>query len=388
MLKWGRLAEGAGFTFPAGEIRRAALRSAERPPEASVHSDDRRQLRLLFWESTAACNLRCAHCRRLEQADSAGEDLTTAEARRLIESAAALGRPIFVFSGGEPLLREDWESLAGYAREAALPTALATNATLIDAALAGRIGRAGFHRVSVSLDAPDAQLHDAFRGPRGAFDAATRGISALRRAGVAVQINSTIFAGNADCLEGLYDLAVRLGAAALHLFILVPVGCGLELAQSQQLSAERCERVLEWVVGRQAAGGIELKATCAPQHRRVAGRWLKDNPDGPGAQRVRAAARGRGCLAGSGVIFVSHAGEVFPCGYMPVPCGSIRRQPLEEVWDSSLILAELRDDDLLAGKCGACEYRGVCGGCRARAYAATGEWVASDPLCGYLPGRE
>lgn len=343
------------------------------------------QLRLVFWEATAECNLRCRHCRRLAEADSAGPELTTAQAKRLIDSATQIGRPIFVFSGGEPLLRGDWEALAAHAGERHLPTALATNGTLIDDALAARIAAAGFRRVSVSLDAPVAGLHDAFRGAEGAFDAAVRGIAALRRAGAAVQINATVFAGNADQLDGLHELAGRAGAEALHLFVLVPVGCGLQLAQSEQLSPSECERVLEWVVRQQARGQIEVKATCAPQHRRVASQWLARNAAHPGAARVRAGSRGRGCLAGTGVIFVSHAGEAFPCGYLPVSCGSVLKEDLKDIWEGSLVLGELRNDALLAGRCGRCEFKSVCGGCRARAYAATGEWVASDPICGYDP---
>lgn len=353
------------------------------------HSAQREpQLRLLFWESTADCNLRCAHCRRLTGGDSSGGELSTDQAKRLIDSAAELGKPIVVFSGGEPLLRDDWETLAAHAGGRSLPTALATNATLIDPALAARVARAGFRRVSASLDAAEVRLHDAFRGVVGAFDAAMRGIAALRRADVPVQINSTIFAGNANQLDELYRLGVEAGAVALHLFILVPVGCGLQLAESQQLSPGQCERVLEWVVRQQARGEIELKATCAPQYQRVAAQWLRKNAHAAGAACVRAALRGRGCLAGTGVIFVSHAGEVFPCGYLPVSCGNVRERDLKDIWRDSPVLRELRNDALLSGKCGRCEYKSVCGGCRARAYAATGEWVASDPICGYVPAEK
>jgi len=342
-------------------------------------------LRLLFWESTARCNLRCVHCRRLVIDEGAGDELSTHEARRLIDSVAELGRPIFVFSGGEPLLREDWEALAGYARRKGLPTALATNGTLIDADLAGRIAAAGFHRVAVSLDAADAERHDAFRGVGGAFKAAVGGIGALRKAGATVQINSTIYAGNVDQLDEIHRMARRLGAVALHLFILVPVGCGLQLAEREQLKPAQCEDLLGWVCRRQAEGTIEIKATCAPEYHRVGSRWLNENAHAPGAERVRAGLRGRGCLAGIGVIFVSHSGEVFPCGYLPVSCGNVRRRALAEIWEESPVLAELRNFDLLAGNCGRCEYKSTCGGCRARAFAATGEWTAADPMCAYHP---
>ena len=342
-------------------------------------------MRLVFWESTAACNLRCAHCRRLEAGGSGDAEMTTEQARRLIDSAAELGRPIFVFSGGEPLLRGDWEALAAHARARGLPTALATNGTLIDDALAGRIAAAGFGRVSVSLDAAEAKAHDAFRGVGGAFEAAVAGVEALRRAGVAVQINTTIFAGNADQLDALYELAEGLGAAALHLFVLVPVGCGLELAEDDQISPRQCEEILQWLCRRQASGPLELRATCAPMYYRVAAQWLEKTPPAAGAERVRAGLRSRGCLAGIAVIFVSHAGDVFPCGYLPLKCGNVLRDDLREIWADSPLLGELRNFDLLAGKCGRCEFKAACGGCRARALAATGEWLVPDPLCPYEP---
>ena len=329
-------------------------------------------LRLLFWETTARCNLACAHCRRLDVGASADE-LTTEEARGMLDSAAALGRPIVVFSGGEPLLRDDWQAVAGHARSLALPTALATNGTMIDAALAGRIASTGFHRLAVSLDGAEAATHDVFRGTTGAFDRALAGIRHLRDAGATVQINTTIAAHNADRLDEVYALVESLGAAALHLFLLVPVGCGLQIGRTHQLPPDRCEAVLQWIVDRQGDGPLELKATCAPHYYRVA------------AQRGLAIGHSRGCLGGIAVAFVSHKGEVFPCGYLPVRCGSVRRQSLAEIWRSSAVFADLRDFERLKGKCGRCEFKAVCGGCRARAFAATGDYLAAEPACAYDP---
>jgi AdoMet-dependent heme synthase len=325
-------------------------------------------LRLLFWESTARCNLACAHCRRTETAGR--DELSTAEVRAVLESAATLGRPIVVLSGGEPLMRDDWEELARCAAGLNLPVALATNGTLIDEAVSRRIAAAGFARVSVSLDGPDAATHDAFRGQAGAFARALDGIAALRRAGVAVQINATVARHNAERLDEMYELAKSLGASALHLFLLVPVGCGVQLAETHQLPPAQYERVLNWLADRQAGGGLELKATCAPHYHRV-------------ASRRGLSVRGRGCLCGISVAFVGCRGGVFPCGYLPVSCGSVRQSSLAEIWRTSQVFAKLRDDGLLGGKCGACDYRSVCGGCRARAYAATGDYLAEEPQCAY-----
>jgi len=332
-------------------------------------------LRLLFWESTARCNLQCIHCRRLET-DRSLDELRTGQFQGVLDSAATLGRPIVVFSGGEPLLRDDWEALARHAAALSLPTALATNATMIDAALARRIVAAGFRRVSVSLDGADAATHDTFRGRAGAFDRAVTGIDKLRAAGANVQINATIARHNIDQLDALLRLAGEVRAVALHLFLLVPVGCGARIGLSHQLDPDQYERVLHWVCDRQEVGGIELKATCAPHYYRIA------------AQRGMDTGRSRGCLAGVGVAFVSHVGEVFPCGYLPVSCGSVRRDSLAEIWRQSPVFAKLRDFSLLGGKCGACGFRARCGGCRARAFAATGDYLAEEPSCTYQPPAE
>lgn len=327
------------------------------------------QLRMLFWESTARCNLSCKHCRRISDGASGGE-LSTGQAKDFFTAAAKMGSPILVFSGGEPLLRSDWQELAEFAREISLPTAMATNATLIDDSLAKQIANCRFRRVSISLDGADAASHDAFRGQAGAFELAVAGARRLVSAGVPIQINASIASHNFRDLDRLAALAKSLGAAALHLFLLVPVGCGLQIAATHQLSAGQYEGVLNWACDRIAGGGLEIRVTCAPHFNRIAaGRGL--------------AVRGAGCLCGQSVIFVSHDGEVFPCGYLPVSCGSVLRQGLEEIWRNSPVLAKLRDRSLRTGKCGRCDFRDVCGGCRARALGMTGDYLAAEPACEY-----
>jgi radical SAM protein with 4Fe4S-binding SPASM domain len=297
-----------------------------------------------------------------------------------------MGKPIFVFSGGEPLVRDDWQELAAYAHDLGLPTALATNGTLIDPPTARRIASTGFHRVAVSLDGADSRTHDAFRGVAGCFDAAIEGLRLLRSAGVPIQINATIAGHNDSQLDQLYDLALSLGAVALHLFLLVPVGCGVQIEQSHQLSPRRYEQVLQWLV-RQASRlsdrrdayptALELRATCAPHYYRLAAQSLGRNGLPPG--------RSRGCLCGQSVIFVSHRGQVFPCGYLPIECGNVMDEPLDLIWDRSPILRNLRDPSRLTGKCGRCEFKAICGGCRARAFAATGDYLAAETACEHQP---
>mgnify|MGYP001563056690 CR=1 FL=1 len=340
-------------------------------------------LRLVFWETTAGCNLACRHCRRLEVSRTlAKEDLTTDEATRLIDGIASVGRPVLVFSGGEPLLRADLFELASYAGCRDLPVALATNGTLIDVSTAARIAEAGFDRVAISLDGADARTHDAFRSQPGAFDRALDGFQRLQLRGVSLQINTTITQHDVTQLDAMYELVVALGAEAWHLFMFVPVGCGLEIPEDQQLLAQQYEDVLQWIAHKAQSRQPFIRATCAPQYFRILARRRQ-------LAGYRAASRlstlTKGCLVGTGICFVSHKGEVFPCGYLPVSCGNVKREPFPAIWGSSGVLAALRDPDFLKGKCGACEFRRLCSGCRARAYAATGDYLTEEPCCAYAP---
>jgi AdoMet-dependent heme synthase len=370
--------------------------------------------RLIFWETTAGCNLACIHCRRITVADQLlPQDLSTREALALIDQIAAFARPIFVLSGGEPLFRPDIFDIARYAADAGLIVALATNGTLINAGVAVKIKASGIRRVSISFDGADAATHDIFRGP-GAFDLAIQGMQHLREVEVPYQINTTVARHNVHQMPETLALAKGLGAVALHLFLLVPVGCGVEIAEDQQISAAEYENVLNWMYDAEMAGGIELKATCAPHYFRIArqrqveerrqgifrerpqsmhrqqhagGGHPGGHPGGNGHPSAASAmnAATKGCLAGTGVAFVSHRGEVFPCGYLPVEAGSVRHQTFQEIWQDSPLFAELRNPDLLGGKCGMCEFKMVCSGCRARAYGMTMDYLGEEPFCTYEP---
>jgi MoaA/NifB/PqqE/SkfB family radical SAM enzyme len=225
--------------------------------------------RLIFWETTAGCNLACIHCRRITVADQLlPQDLTTAEAFSLIDQVAAFARPIFVLSGGEPLFRPDIFDIARHASDAGLIVALATNGTLIDADVARKIKASGIRRVSISFDGADAATHDIFRG-KGAFDKSLAGMRYLQEVGVPYQINTTVARHNAHQMDQTLALAKGLEAQALHLFLLVPVGCGVEIAPDQQITATEYENVLNWMYDAEMEGGIELKATCAPHYFRI-----------------------------------------------------------------------------------------------------------------------
>jgi len=349
-------------------------------------------LRLVFWETTAGCNLECVHCRRLEVSrELMRSDLTTDEARRLIDQIAAAGRPVLVFSGGEPLLRPDIFELAGHALGAGLPTALATNGTLIDAGLAGRIAATGFDRVSVSLDGADEATHDRFRGLPGSFARTMAGLRHLRARGVPTQINCTIARHNRDQITALLQLAEREGAVAVHYFLLVPVGCGAQIADEQMLDMDEVEERLRLIDELAQATALQIKPTCAPHYYRVIRQQARRRSSGlqavgrPGHPAGPLHSLTKGCLAGTAVCFVSHEGEVFPCGYLPISAGNVRRQDFGVIWREAELFRELRDPDRLTGKCGACEFKHVCAGCRARAFYQFGDYLAEEPYCAHQP---
>ena len=350
--------------------------------------------RLVFWEATAGCNLECRHCRRLEVAKALSKrDMTTEQVKQHLidgllqvglpsEALAKEGRPVLVCSGGEPLMRTDIFELAAYATSRELPIALATNGTLIDEATADRIIASGFERVSVSLDGADANTHDAFRQQQGAFDGAVRGIQLLRQRGMGMQVNTTVTLHNIRELEAIYQRVIDLGVEAWHVFMFVPVGCGLAIPADQQLAAEQYETTLHWLADRAMEQRIFVRATCAPQYYRI---LAQSRSIGRLQRHAKFATLTKGCLAGTGICFVSHTGELFPCGYLPLSSGNITRAPFAEIWNTSPIFEALRDPECLTGKCGACAYRRVCSGCRARAYAATGNYLNEEPCCAYVP---
>jgi len=358
-------------------------------------------LRLLFWETTAGCNLECVHCRRLDVShELMKNDMSTEQARGMIDDLAAFSSCILVFSGGEPLMRPDVFDLAAHARQKGLIIALASNGTMIDRAVASRIAETGFHRVSVSLDGSDSATHDRFRQLPGSFDRALDGLHNLRHAGVSTQVNCTIARHNRDQLGRVLQLAETVGADAIHYFLLVPVGCGEQIAEDQMLDSAEIEQRLAEILDLMPGTSLHVKATCAPHFyrllrqqgrgsdRRAPGAAMPGHPGGQhpgGAGSMEAVTKG--CLAGTAVCFVSHQGDVFPCGYLPVSAGNVTTEPLSRIWANSTVFAQLRDPEQLTGKCGVCEFKRVCGGCRARAFYQYGDFLAEEPVCAYRPTR-
>src|SRR5579863_9937072 len=250
-----------------------------------AHQASQNKPRLVFWELTKGCNLRCIHCRASATELSSPSDLSTQAARDIIDEIATVSSPILVLSGGEPLFRSDIFQLARYGTDKGLRVALATNGTLVTKHVAQMIVDSGVRRVSISLDGADALTHDTFRGIPGAFDAAVQGLRNLKALGMSVQINMTIARHNARQLPQVLELAKRLGADALHTFLLVPVGCGVDIAAEQMVAPEEYEEMLNWFYDRSLEGGIELKATCAPHYFRVVRQRRAAERQGANAER-------------------------------------------------------------------------------------------------------
>ena len=344
-------------------------------------------LRMVAWEVTRSCNLACVHCRASSLFGPYTGELSTGECLKLIDDFASLGNPVIILTGGEPLLREDIYTIASYGTGKGLRMVMATNGTLVTDEVVRKLKEAGIRRVSISIDGLDAKSHDALRGVPGAYEGALSGIESMKRVGMEFQINTTITRANLPQMQGILDLAVKIGAAAHHIFLLVPTGRGKDLAH-QEISPEDYEKTLNWFYEEDQRCGIQLKATCAPHYFRILHQRKKDQgkPRREGGHPFHAMTRG--CLGGTSFCFVSHRGRVQPCGYLDLDCGQIREKRFGDIWEHSAVFNDLRDLSRYKGKCGRCEFIGVCGGCRARAYEITGDYLAEEPFCIYEPKKQ
>lgn len=339
---------------------------------------------IVFWETTQACDLVCKHCRAdARPARDAGE-LTFAEGVRLLDEVRAMGCPLVVLTGGDPAKRPDLVDLVRHGSAIGLRVALTPSATpLVTKDLLARLADAGLARLAVSLDGASAETHDGFRGVAGSF---ARTLDILREAhavGLTTQVNTSVTDLNVGELE---EIAAQIAALRINLwgvFFLVPTGRGEALAV---LEPDAAEAVLERLAVIASTAPFDVKTTAAPHFRRVLlqhqvkRREILGIDDGIGRAP-------RGVNDGQGIVFVSHRGEIYPSGFLPFPCGSVREESLADVYRRHPTFVALRDPDRLAGKCGLCEFRRICGGSRARAYAATGNPLGSDPLCPYVPAE-
>jgi radical SAM protein len=350
------------------------------PPDPSRIDTDRRPF-VLVWEVTQACDLACDHCRADAQPARHPDELTTAEGKWLLDSASSFREgQLVVLSGGDPLARPDLLELVEYGADQGLRMTLTPSGTAsLTPEVVDDLADAGIRRLALSLDGASAATHDDFRGESGSFEQTVEAARAAREAGIPLQINTTVCATTAAELPALRDLVDDLGAVLWSVFFLVPVGRGRLL---DPVAPERADEIMAWLSEVNEKSHFGIKTTEAPQYRRVAIQRQRDASDAPDEDGI---GRRLGITAGDGFAFVSHTGELYPSGFLPESAGSVRDGDLVELYRESDLFRSLRDPDRFGGKCGACEFRHVCGGSRSRAYAHTGDPLASDPLCPYVP---
>lgn len=341
---------------------------------------------IAIWEVTQACDLACQHCRACATPMRDAAELSTDEGYRLLDTVRAMGTPVVVLTGGDPAKRADLPALVRYGADIGLTMTVTPSGTpAMTDALVADLKAAGIARLAVSIDGPDAASHDAFRGVEGSFAESVRILETARSLGVEVQINTSIGPHNAKALRPMADLAARLGVSLWAVFVVVPTG---RAGASLLLRARDVEKLLEELADIAETAPFDVKTTAAPQFRRVVmsrrgregARGVLRDVDESGMVRGP-----RGITDGVGFLFVSHTGEIYPSGFLPMSAGNVRSADLASVYRDHPLFTGLRDADGLGGKCGACPFRRVCGGSRARAWAVLGDPTAEDPLCDYVP---
>lgn len=339
---------------------------------------------LVIWEVTQACDLACVHCRACAVPDRHPAELTTQEGFALLEEVRSFGDPLMVFTGGDPLKRDDLFDLLAYSTRLGLRTTVTPSATpLLTARAIEAIQRAGVARMALSLDGPDAPSHDGFRQVAGSFERTLFGLREARRIGLETQVNTTVTRHNVARLAEIATLVDEVGAKLWSVFFLVTTG---RAQAGDDLTAAEYEQVFEFLYETSRRVPFDIKTTEAQHYRRYVAQRRK--AEGNGASRkadTGAVARQAGINDGKGFVFISHTGEIYPSGFLPISAGNVRRDSLGEVYRSAPLFRALRDPDHFEGKCGRCLYRNLCGGSRSRAYALTGNHLGSDPRCVYEP---
>jgi len=345
---------------------------------------------VISWNVTRKCNLKCSHCYINATKEELRGELTTEEAKRLMDQISDVSRPLLILSGGEPLLREDIYDLIRYGASKGFRMGLGSNGSLLDEVVARKLRDAGIKTVSISLDSSIPEKHDEFRGVEGSWQKAVKAVKALKQNGVLVQVNTTVTQQNHGEIDEIMSLAEQIGVENFHLFFLVPTGRGAKIAD---ISPAQYEGMIKSTFAKTMNHSLNVRPSCAPQFMRIAKdlgldmrQWI------------------RGCIAGLYYCRVYPNGDITPCPYLPVKLGNIREKSFSEIWFNSEVFTNLRDPKKLKGKCGSCDYQSLCGGCRARAYGLSsdfidfcgdlhepaelkGDYLAEDPWCVYQPKK-
>jgi len=342
--------------------------------------------RLIAWEITKRCNLKCKHCRASACDIEYPDELTTEECYRVLENIASFAKPIIILTGGEPMTRKDIYDIAKYGTSLGLKMVMAPCGHLIDKENTQKILDSGITRISLSIDGADSATHDAFRQVEGAYNTVINAAKTAKESGLEFQVNTTITKHNYKQIEDIFQLAINIGAVGFHPFLLVSTGRGKDLADFE-ISPDEYENVLTWFYNKSKNTPINLKPTCAPHYYRIfrqkekeAGRTVTVESHGMNAMT-------KGCMGGQSFAFISNTGKVQICGFLETEAGDLKQNSFnfESIWETSDLFLKMRDIDHYNGRCGYCEYRKVCGGCRARAFATTGNYLDEEPYCIYEP---
>ena len=383
----------------------------KRPLIRQPHLDNNERPFMIIWETTQACDLACRHCRAEAHPDPDPRSLNFEQAKLLLGQARSFGNPspIFIFTGGDPFKRDDIFDLVNYATEIGLAAAVSPSGTpLLNRENLLKLKEAGTKAISLSIDASTAERHDDFRQVPGSYDLTVRGWQTAREIGLKLQVNTTVTRYNLTDLPHLFKLVQELGAMTWSLFLLVPTGRGL---QTDEITPAEYEAVMHFLYD--ASKYISAKTTEGHHYKRVVlqrsileekglpwedyitlppiYRQLKTELDQIVAEkglkpRPSIKRTPMHINAGNGFVFISHLGDVFPSGFMPVSAGNVKEKSLVNIYRQAPLFQSLRDVDQLEGRCGLCEFSGVCGGSRSRAYAMTGNPMAEEPFCTYEPG--
>jgi AdoMet-dependent heme synthase len=346
----------------------------------------------IAWEVTRACAFACKHCRADAQHQRDPRELTTEESYRLIDRLAEFGSPILIFTGGDPMMRRDLFELIAYATHKGLRCSLTPTATALPTMeRLAQAKEAGIRRIALSLDAPSAEIHDEFRQVPGSWARTMQILHNAQDVGLSVQVNTTVSTFNVDRLTEMVPFIQEVNAVQWSVFFLVPTG----RAQARYMvSAQKHEDVFNWLYELSQQAPFDIKATAAPMYRRVAIQRRKSEQDpqlpvtfqGAGFQYADGLHRPtKGVNDGNGFLFISHIGQIMPSGFLPIDCGNVKEVDIVQVYRQHQVFNDLRNYDLLKGKCGICNFRDVCGGQRGRAYGVTGDYLESDPACAYEP---
>ncbi len=377
---------------PTSQLAPQAAQERQYHNQRMVHADFDQAPFTIAWEVTRACAYACVHCRADAQHQRHPEELTTGEAFQLIDRLSEFGQPILIFTGGDPMMRRDLFELIAYATQKGLRCSLTPTATALPTQdRLQEAVQAGIRRIALSLDAPHPEIHDDFRKVQGSWQ---RTMDILQRAlevGLSIQVNTTVATHNADILPEMVPFIEQVGAVQWSLFFLVPTG----RAQAEKMiSPDEHERIFNWLYDLSQSAPFDIKGTAAPMYRRVAIERKKAETQagenvtfqGAGFQYADGLNRPtKGVNDGNGFLFISHTGDIEPSGFLPIPAGNVRRDDIVDVYRNHPLFVDLRDPEKLKGRCGICEYRDVCGGQRGRAYGLTGDYLATDPACAFIP---